>query len=159
MIWLDDRRGDRIFTAYSLKGLDTFDGVCLSIWIISFFGLLESTLETTLISHCSGSCHCLANTLTLPEGFYMAGGAYCSHIGKTKIVEFDAWKHHLKTVESVDTYPSSSSGVILRQVSHTVSQNCPVAMCLRIHPVLATFLSRLLTFLLCCRCFLGSCSK
>lgn len=35
----------------------------MDIWVVSFFGLLESTLETTLISHCSESCHCPAKAL------------------------------------------------------------------------------------------------
>lgn len=57
------KEGQSIFTACSLKGCDACDGMYLDIWIISFFGLLESTLKTTLISHCSACCQCPAHAL------------------------------------------------------------------------------------------------
>lgn len=112
--------GGKIFTACNLKGLDTCDGVYLDIWIIPLFGLLESILETTLISHCSGFCQCPAHTLgshlwkplpvmavSLPEGFYLAVGTYCTHIGKTEILESNALETLLHdNQKSVDTYSS-----------------------------------------------------
>lgn len=88
--------GQNVFTACSLKDPDACDGMSFDTWIITFFGPPESTLKTTLISQCSGCCQCPTHTLgthlqmplpriavTLPQGFYLAAGAYHPHTIKT----------------------------------------------------------------------------
>ena len=57
--------GQNVFTACSLKGPDACDAVDLSVWIISFFGPLESAMKTAPVSQRSGCCQRLPTPLAL----------------------------------------------------------------------------------------------
>lgn len=121
--------GQNVFTACSLKGPDACNTVDLSIWIISFFGPLESTMKTAPVSHRSGCCQRPAHTLgthlenllpriavTLPDGFYLAMGACCPHTSKTQVLESKCSlrRHHSgDDQESLPLHRDSSDMCIL----------------------------------------------
>lgn len=123
--------GQNVFTACSLKGPDACNTVDLSIWIISFFGPLESTMKTAPVSHHSGCCQRPAHTLgthlenllpriavTLPDGFYLAMGACCPHTSKTQVLESKCSLRRHHSGDDQESLPST--GIALTCVSSTV---------------------------------------